>query len=341
MDYMHSDLRNRFYAPYDTQRTYKKEIRRRCSAAGFAVLLSFAAMNFVATFTLNMLMGWGLYDWNEAAGAWQGVTDQVAYFLMYGVYASLAVLPIYLLTLKLTGMSANEAFPFQKVGGRKMVACLTVGMGCAMFANLATNVLGIRLESIGIPQSSVPSPVPTGAVSAILFFIVFSVIPAIMEELAFRGVVLGLLRKFGDGFAVLISAGLFGLMHGNLVQLPFAFIVGLVLGYLVVRTNSLLPAIIVHFANNFYSCLMQVAEQYVTEQVFLILSYGSMLLLLTAAFFGARYLLKREKDFFAVKPHQEPYSLKSRMASCFSAPGMICVVILLAFYTTLVTVLYS
>ena len=341
MNYMHSDLRNRFYTPYDAQRSYKKELRRRCSAAGFAVLLNFAAMNLVATFALNMLMGWGLYDWNEAAGAWQGVTDQVAYFLMYGVYASLAVLPVYLLTLKITGVSANEAFPFQKVGGRKLIACLAVGMGCAMFANIATSILGMRLESLGIPQSSAPSPVPTGAASILLFFIVFSVIPAIMEKLAFHGVVLGLLRKFGDGFAVLVSAGLFGLMHGNLVQLPFAFIVGLVLGYLVVRTNSLLPAIVVHFANNFYSCMMQVAEQYVADQVMMIFSYGSMLLLLVAAFFGARYLLKKEKDFFAVKPHQEPYSLKSRLESCFAAPGIISVVILLALYTTLVTALYS
>ena len=77
--------------------------------------------------------------------------------------------------------------------------------------------------------------------------------PRLVEEFACRGLILGSLRKYGDGFAVLVSAILFGLMHGNFDQMPFAFMVGLVLGFIVVKTDSLWIAVAVHAANNFIS----------------------------------------------------------------------------------------
>ena len=58
-----------------------------------------------------------------------------------------------------------------------------------------------------------------------------------MEELLFRGVLLRKARRFGDRTAVVFTAVMFGLMHGNLNQFLYAVVIGLVLGYLAVRTN--------------------------------------------------------------------------------------------------------
>ena len=75
-----------------------------------------------------------------------------------------------------------------------------------------------------------------------------AIVPAVFEEFAFRGVVLNKLRKFGDSYAIIMSAVLFGLMHGNLSQIPFAFILGLVIGFIAVKTNSIIPGILIHFS---------------------------------------------------------------------------------------------
>ena len=86
------------------------------------------------------------------------------------------------------------------------------------------------------------------------FFI--SVIPAICEEFAFRVVTLGMLRKYGDGFAIVVSSLLFSLLHGNFEQIPFAFLCGLALGYVAVATGSVFISMAVHFGNNFISTLL-------------------------------------------------------------------------------------
>lgn len=80
----------------------------------------------------------------------------------------------------------------------------------------------------------------------------------IFEEMLFRGAIEGhLLRKWKNPrWAILVSALIFGLIHGNPAQILFAFLLGLVLGELYYRTGSLLPCIILHFINNTVSTIL-------------------------------------------------------------------------------------
>ena len=72
------------------------------------------------------------------------------------------------------------------------------------------------------------------------------VIP-ILEELLYRGIVLGQLYvMYGARAAILISAFCFGFFHFNLIQFLYAFIVGLVIGLAYVRTKHILVPIIGH-----------------------------------------------------------------------------------------------
>ena len=71
----------------------------------------------------------------------------------------------------------------------------------------------------------------------------------IAEELLFRGLVLRSLMPYGKRFAILLSALAFGMYHGNLIQTPFAFLVGLVLGY-VAAEYSVIWAMVLHLINN-------------------------------------------------------------------------------------------
>lgn len=73
----------------------------------------------------------------------------------------------------------------------------------------------------------------------------------ILEEVLFRGLVFESVgERFGRGMGLLVSALLFGLIHGVPVQMVNAFVVGLILGYIYLRTRSLISVIIIHAVNN-------------------------------------------------------------------------------------------
>lgn len=88
-------------------------------------------------------------------------------------------------------------------------------------------------------------------------------LPAVCEELAFRGFILsGLLRGHSAGRAIAISAVLFGLFHLNPQQFFNATLLGLVIGLLATRSASLLPGALFHFANNALAVLAgRIGEQ--------------------------------------------------------------------------------
>ena len=84
--------------------------------------------------------------------------------------------------------------------------------------------------------------------------LVFALMPAITEEVAFRGFILsGLRRTYSARTAVILSALLFGFLHVLLSlfqQLFGATVLGLVLGFLALRTGSLWPGVVFHFVTN-------------------------------------------------------------------------------------------
>ena len=82
-------------------------------------------------------------------------------------------------------------------------------------------------------------------------FIKVAVIAPIVEELIFRGLIFNGFRKNYNGFvAVFMSALLFSLFHLNPWQMPATFVLGLLLGWLMLRTNNIFVAIIGHSINN-------------------------------------------------------------------------------------------
>ena len=81
--------------------------------------------------------------------------------------------------------------------------------------------------------------------------LVAALLPAVCEELAFRGFILSGFRHLGHKWrAIVYSALLFGLTHRILQQSLNAILVGLVLGYLAVQSGSILPGMVFHACHN-------------------------------------------------------------------------------------------
>lgn len=87
-----------------------------------------------------------------------------------------------------------------------------------------------------------------------LFFM--ALIPAVAEELVFRGFLYHSYRKNGVFGAAVISALGFGLFHLNLNQFLYAFVLGIVFALLVEATSSLFSSMLAHFAANSYSVII-------------------------------------------------------------------------------------
>lgn len=89
----------------------------------------------------------------------------------------------------------------------------------------------------------------SGSSDTFSMFLYASIVAPISEELIFRGYVQKSLAPYGRKFSIFCSAFLFGLFHGNLLQTPYAFLAGLILGYLAAEYH-IVWAIALHIFNN-------------------------------------------------------------------------------------------
>lgn len=145
--------------------------------------------------------------------------------------------------------------------GKAAILLVFIGVMCCVAGSYATGILTTIFENIfgvtfTMPENgSVYNSVPM----VLLGVLGTAVVPALVEEFAIRGTVMQALRKYGDKFAIVMSALVFALMHGNMVQIPFAFIAGIAIGYAVTVSGSMWVGVAIHFLNNLMSVLMQAA----------------------------------------------------------------------------------
>lgn len=131
--------------------------------------------------------------------------------------------------------------------------CLVCGLGLLVLAN---GVVAVEAEVIpSVVQNYMEMAKSTGMGTNTFAIIAAVCMAPIGEELLCRGICLHFSKKaFGNfWYANILQAFMFGVMHMNMVQGVYAFLIGLVLGLLVERYDSLLPAMIVHFIVNFSS----------------------------------------------------------------------------------------
>jgi membrane protease YdiL (CAAX protease family) len=147
--------------------------------------------------------------------------------------------------------------------GLKTFLLILIGFGGCMVANYIVSIIFTFLEeTFGITSGYTSDMVINNPLEAVVLVIGIAVIPPLIEEFAMRGVLLSSMKRYGTTFAIFASAFIFGLFHGNLVQIPFAFICGLFFAYITLATKSIWPAVIVHALNNGLSCSGNILEYY-------------------------------------------------------------------------------
>lgn len=121
---------------------------------------------------------------------------------------------------------------------------------CGQIVGSFINTLFIfLLQFLGkVPQQ--PITIPSNYMELFYMIVIIAVLPAIFEELLCRGILLRGYEGYGIRFGVVISAVFFAILHFSLTNFIFPLLLGIMLGVMVYRTNSIYSAIIVHFVNN-------------------------------------------------------------------------------------------
>lgn len=123
-------------------------------------------------------------------------------------------------------------------------------------------------------------------------YLTIGLLAPLSEELVLRGAVLrSLLRssRLSPWGAIAISAVLFALVHFNPAQMPHAFLIGLLLGWMYYRTDSILPGVAFHWVNNSIAYVLY--NLYPNPQMKLIDFFGSQRTVAAALLFSLFILL--------------------------------------------------
>ena len=164
---------------------------------------------------------------------------------------------------------ALKPLPTANPNGGEMKIKHLIGALCICFAGMEigsyfSNIIITFTESITGKTlvNPVESSLSTGnlMISALCVGIIFP----ILEELLFRKLLCGKLLPLGEKQAIIISAAIFGLIHGNLFQFAYAFLLGLIFGYVYVKTGKIIYTIIFHCIINLYG---GVFAQYVLSKI--------------------------------------------------------------------------
>ena len=126
-------------------------------------------------------------------------------------------------------------------------------------------------------------------------YLVVGLLAPLAEEMVFRGAVLRSLLRWKENpwICIVISAVLFAVIHMNPAQMPHAFLIGLLLGWLYYRTDSIVPGVVYHWVNNTVAYVMYnlypnpdltLVELFGTEQKVLMALGCSLLIFLPSLF---------------------------------------------------------
>ena len=120
-----------------------------------------------------------------------------------------------------------------------------------LFSLSSLNDLLVKLfEMMGYTRKGQNLPDFTGW-KIVPALIVIAIIPATMEEILFRGLILNSTQKGSGSILAIVFSGLcFSLYHGSVEQTVYQFICGCLFAFLAVRSHSVLPSIVIHFLNN-------------------------------------------------------------------------------------------
>ena len=191
-------------------------------------------------------------------------------------------------------------FNIEDIGLMTIIKTFIISYPIMMMGAYISKIIFTLLELLGVTFVFDPEIFSSDNMTSIATIVSTCLVAPILEECIFRGIVLNILRKYGDKFAIITSALLFALIHGNIFQFSTAFTVGLWLGYLFIKTKSLTLTILMHGLSNSLALFYGIFEIPVT--ISRTIKIGFLLIAIAIYFYsGKKY--KLGKNIILLEKH--------------------------------------
>lgn len=300
----------------------RRKLRKTSNGLGFYIMAYYLTMQIVGAVVISLLLLFGI--------------DSTAPMVEYLLDIFLSVLASFIpgiIYLGASGFRLGETYKKTFVPITLLICLIFIGMGIAMVSNTAAQIMDENLSIFGLKNSlSMTNNSLLNPFEALLYIFAVSAVPALAEEFAFRGIVMGRLKKYGNCFAVVASAVVFGAMHGNTTQIVFAFILGLVFGFVNIIADSIIPSIIIHFLNNFYAVTFDVLKTNtsIDERTYFLINLSVVVIFCIGGLISFIYLVKKDKSIFKISSlnksddeSSDVLTYKEKIKSFFLTPGVI------------------
>ncbi len=223
----------------------KKATSRTMLSVAIYLIASYA-LTFIIDLVIGLVMIYGL----DSRETYQALVNSIYYQLLLGTLPMyIGGIPILFLIVKNV---PKKQLPLEKprMSFPRLLMMIPIAEVAMLFGSyIGSFINAIYSAMLGIenydPVSDMimQAPLP-------LLFVMTVVLAPLAEELIFRKLLLDRLSVYGSKFAILVSAVAFGLFHGNLDQFFYAALVGIVLGYVAIKSGNWLYSVIVHAVMN-------------------------------------------------------------------------------------------
>lgn len=188
-------------------------------------------------------------------GAFDVFTDEILSSLVIQIMIMFAM-PFLMYTIFVT-KNAKKTFAdagFKKISCKVVVISFLLGITLYCVNSFVATAFQNLIALFGYESISAATSTPANFQFFLKEFVLSTILPGFCEEFLHRGLLLNANRQNGNTrYCLIISSLLFGLMHLNITQFFYAAILGALMGYVVIKSGSIFPSMIIHFSNNFLS----------------------------------------------------------------------------------------
>ena len=225
-----------------------KEIRRLSNFSSLPVLIFVLFMQLSAS---AIQIGVSLLERFAHIALPEQLVYMIMYIFVYPIGGSLAALIFYKTRKRETGLRLSQTFCRPQMNAGWIIKYMIITWGLSLLMSIITNIILQILKSLlHLNFTDISFDFGDGIGGFIVSFVSLCIFAPIFEEIIFRSAVYRHTEIMGQSFAVVFSAIVFALMHGNLEQLPYTFVMGLGFAYLFAKTRSLLIPMLLHFLIN-------------------------------------------------------------------------------------------
>lgn len=206
----------------------------------------------------------------------------------------LSLLVTFVFGYKFSNVKLKDQISFKKVNFISIISYLTIFISIFIFGNLVTNLITVGTNA---DASTVEYIADFIREYKLLSIFIVALLPAVIEEMVFRGVIQhNFNKKYNIVFSILVASLLFGIVHMNLFQFIFAFIFGIFLGYVYYDSKNIIVPILFHFTNNLLAVIINMRGIKINANLSFILLIISFVTLIIGVFLATGRTINKEKS---------------------------------------------